>query len=160
MGMSFFEDIIHSNIGWFHFLTAILSMIAGTVVLFMKKGTMTHKRIGYTYVVAMLLMNISSFFIVNFGGFSLFHFFAIVSLISVFGGMLPTIKKGNNWMAYHFYFMNWSVVGLYCAFWAELGTRFINNMRDFWWVVALATLVTTAIGNTIINRKAKKLKFR
>ncbi len=158
--MSFFEDIIHSHIGWFHFILAVLAMLTGTVVLLKKKGTLFHKRTGYIYVVSMLLMNISSFFIINFGSFSIFHFFALVSLVTIFGGMIPTLKKKKNWFGYHFYFMNWSVVGLYCAFWSEIGTRFVNNMQQFWWVVLLATLITVFIGNKIINREAKKLNLR
>lgn len=158
--MNYLDQIIHSNIGWFHFITAVLAMITGSIVLLNKKGTIFHKRIGYIYVASMLLLNVSSFFIMSFGSFSLFHFFAIVSLLSVFGGMLPTIKKGKNWFGYHFYFMNWSVVGLFCAFWAEVGTRFVDNMKDFWWMVALATVITAFIGSRIINREAKKLNLK
>ncbi|WP_299114623.1 DUF2306 domain-containing protein [uncultured Winogradskyella sp.] len=155
-----FVDIIDSNIGWFHFITSILAMLSGTIVLLNKKGTMFHKRTGYVYVTSMLLLNISSFFIVNFGGFSLFHFFAIASLATVLGAIIPTIRRVKNWFQYHFYFMSWSVVGLYCAFWAEVGTRFVNNMADFWWMVALATGITGYIGSRIINREAKKLKLK
>jgi len=155
-----FVDIIDSNIGWFHFVTSILAMLAGTIVLLNKKGTTFHKRVGYIYVISMLLLNISSFFIVNFNGFSLFHFFAIVSLATVLGAIIPTIRRVKNWFSYHFYFMSWSVVGLYCAFWAEVGTRFVNNMKDFWWMVALATGITAFVGSRIINKQAKKLKIK
>ncbi len=154
------NEIINSNIGWFHFISAVLAMITGTIVLLNKKGTLFHKRAGYVYVVSMILLNVSSFFIVNFGGFSLFHFFAIISLIAISGGMIPTIKKKKNWLAYHFYFMNWSVVGLYCAFWAELGTRFVGNMQQFWWMVAAATIITSVLGSIVINKEAKKLNLR
>ena len=154
------RDIIHSNIGWFHFIAAIIAMLSGTIVLLNKKGNQFHKRVGYVYVVSMLLLNISSFFIVNFDGFSLFHFFAIVSLVSITGAMIPTLRRTKNWLHYHFYFMNWSVVGLYCAFWAEVGTRFVNNMKDFWWAVAIATAVTAFLGSLIINKQAKKLNLR
>lgn len=154
------NDIIHSNIGWFHFITAVLAMLAGTIVIFNKKGSTFHKRVGYVYVISMLLLNMSSFFVINFGGLSLFHFFAIISLLTVFGGIIPTIKKKKNWFGYHFYFMSWSVVGLYCAFWAEIGTRFVGNMKEFWWMVMAATIITSIIGSIIINKQAKKLNLR
>lgn len=54
--------------------------------------------------------------------------------------------------------MNWSVVGLYCAFWAEIGVRFFD-MKYFWWVVMLATIVTSILGAILINKEAKKLKL-
>jgi len=155
-----FRDIIHSNIGWFHFITAIIAMITGSIVVLNKKGDKFHKRVGYVYVISMLLLNLSSFLIVNFDGFSIFHFFAIISLVSILGAMIPTLRRSKNWFHYHFYFMNWSVVGLYCAFWAEVGTRFVNNMKDFWWVVAIATGITAFIGSLTINKQAKKLKLR
>lgn len=154
------NDIIHSNIGWFHTICAVLAMIFGAAVIFRKKGTTNHKRLGYVYVSSMVLLNISSFFIINFKGFSLFHFFAIVSLITVLAGIIPAMLRTKNWYPMHFYFMSWSVVGLYAAFWAEVGTRFTNSMQQFWWVVALATLVTVGIGNVVINKEARKLKLK
>lgn len=157
--MNYLNDIIQGTIGWFHFTTSVMAMITGLVVIFNPKGTIFHKRVGYVYVVSMLALNISSFFIVNFGRFSLFHFFAIVSLASIFGGMFPTLQKKKNWLGYHYYFMSWSVVGLYCAFWSEVGTRFVGNMKEFWWMVLSATVLTAMIGGIIINKQAKKINL-
>jgi len=155
-----FSEIINSWIGWFHFITALIAMLAGLVVVFNTKGTKFHKVIGYIYVICMLSLNLSSFFLVNFGGFSIFHFFSIVSLISILGAMVPAWRRINNWLIFHYYFMSWSAVGLYCAFWAELDTRFVGNMQQFWWMVALATFITATIGSIIINIQVKKLKLK
>jgi uncharacterized membrane protein len=154
------DDIIHSNVGLFHTSIALVALITGLVVVFNLKGTQFHKRIGYIYVVSMLLLNISSFFIINFDNFSLFHFFAMISLATVLGGIIPAIRRNKNWFPSHFYFMSWSVVGLYCALWAEIGTRFVKNMKQFWWIVALATIITSIIGSRIINKQAKKLNLK
>jgi len=154
------QDIIHSNIGWFHFIVSLLALVFGTFVLLNKKGTQRHKIMGYIYVISMILLNMSSFFIVNFEGFSLFHFFAIFSLLTVLAGIIPAMMRIKNWFPYHFYFMSWSVVGLYAALWSEIGTRFVGNTNEFWWMVALATGLTVFIGAKIINREAKKLKLK
>jgi uncharacterized membrane protein len=146
-----------STIGYLHLLFSIISMITGLIVVLNTKGTKFHKRVGYVYVVNMLLLNISSFFISNFNGFSIFHFFAIVSLITILAGMYPVLKRSENWLQKHYYFMAWSVVGLYCAFWSEVGTRFVKNMQDFWWAVAIATFLTAFLGNYFIKKNAKKL---
>lgn len=152
-------QIINSWTGFFHTVVAILAMTLGTVVLIGKKGTLRHKRIGYAYVVSMLLLNATAFGIYNFGGFSLFHGFAIVSLAALAAGIIPALRrKSPKWYRSHFYFMSWSVVGLYCAFWAETGVRFFD-MRYFWWIVMLATMLTSMIGAIVINREAKKLKL-
>lgn len=156
--MDFLADyhIIHSYTGLFHTTTAILAMLFGTLVFFNQKGTKKHKILGYTYIANMVLLNISALAIYNFGSITLFHGFAIVSLLTIILGIVPAIRKKNDkWLVQHFYFMNWSVVGLYCAFWAELGVRFFD-MRYFWWVVLLATLATSFIGNMMINKEAKK----
>lgn len=146
-----------STIGFLHLLFSIISMITGLIVILNTKGTKFHKKVCNVYVVNMLLLNISSFFISNFNGFSIFHFFAIVSLITILAGMYPVLKRSENWLQKHYYFMAWSVVGLYCAFWSEVGTRFVKNMQDFWWAVAIATFLTAFLGNYFIKKNAKKL---
>ena len=159
--MEFLEKyhIIHSYTGLFHTIAAIIAMVFGTMVLLNRKGTTKHKRLGYVYVISMMLMILSSFFIYNFGTFSLFHFFAIISFFTVILGIIPAWRrKKPNWKTSHYYFMNWSVVGLYCAFWAEVGVRFFE-MKYFWWVVMLATFITAGIGSMVINREAKKLNL-
>jgi|TARA_B110000908_G_scaffold1359_1_gene1717 hypothetical protein len=155
-----FNNIIHSNTGLFHTIVALLAMVFGTLVILNNKGTKTHKKMGYVYVLCMLFLNISSFFIVNFGGFSLFHGLAVFSLLNVLGAIIPTLLRVKHWMYFHFYLMNWSVVGLYCAFWAELGTRFVKNRQQFWWIVFLAMFITSVIGAILINKKAKQLNLK
>lgn len=159
--MEFLEKlrIISSWTGFFHTLMAILAMIFGSVVLLGKKGRKKHKRRGYVYVVSMLLMNGSAFGVYNFGDFSLFHAFAVISLITLVLGIVPAISKANpKWYGRHFYFMSWSVVGLYCAFWAEIGVRLVD-MRYFWWVVMLATVLTATCGAIIIRKEAVKVNL-
>jgi uncharacterized membrane protein len=146
-----------STLGYIHLFFAVVAMITGIIVVFNTKGTLFHKKLGYLYVSNMSLLNVSSFFISNFNGFSIFHFFAIVSLVTILAGMYPVLKKTKNWLHKHYYFMAWSVVGLYCAFWSEVGVRFVSNMKQFWWAVAIATFSTAFIGAIIINRNAKKI---
>tara|TARA_R110000796_G_scaffold252640_2_gene389864 strand:- start:113964 stop:114443 length:480 start_codon:yes stop_codon:yes gene_type:complete len=156
--MNFLETlkVFSSYLGLFHTCCAVLAMIFGAVVVFKTKGTNLHRKIGYAYVTSMLLMNLSGFGIYNFGGLSLFHAFAFISLLTLLLGIIPAIKRSKDWYKKHFYFMSWSVVGLYCAFWAEVGVRFFD-MQYFWWVVMLATMLTGLVGMTVINKKAKAL---
>lgn len=126
------SSLIHSTTGMVHFIFSVLSMILGAVVLYMLKGNTLHKRIGYAYFICMIGVNITSFMIYRlFDGFGIFHIMAVISSISLIGGMIPAIvrKPKNDWVQIHFSFMYWSVVGLYAAFISEVMTRMPNPSR-------------------------------
>ncbi len=151
-----YEMWFHSNIGVIHTILALIAMVLGSIVLLSSKGTTKHKRIGYAYVCSMLVMCVTSFWMHTFGTFGVFHFASVLSMLTITGGMIPAIRRKNSkWLVSHFYFMSWSVVGLYAAFFAEIGTRMLD-MRYFWWAVAIATFVTVFLGSKIINGQAKK----
>jgi Predicted membrane protein (DUF2306) len=150
--------MFHTTIGLVHLISALLAMVAGGVVLLNTKAGTFHKRAGYVYVVLMLVLNGTAFQIYQlFGRFGPFHWLALVSLTSVLGGMLPVLFRRyvRDWLDWH-YFMNWSVVGLYAAFWAETLTRTLP-MRQFWGIVVVATGLTGFIGSRLIRRHAARL---
>ncbi|MDX1642283.1 MAG: DUF2306 domain-containing protein [Balneolaceae bacterium] len=118
--------VFHDTVGLIHLITAIIALITGTMILTTKKGTQNHKRIGYVYVVSMTGLLITAFMIYRlWGGWGLFHYAALVSSVTLLGGFVPIIFKypKKNYIAYHFSFMYWSVLGLYGAFFAEIMTR-------------------------------------
>lgn len=122
-------------------------MIAGTVVLFGRKGTLFHKRWGYVYFGAMLTMLTTSFMIYRlFGGFGIFHYAAIASSITLVAGFVPLIWRQviSNWVEWHFSMMYWSVMGLYAAFFAEAFTRIPRS--PFFGMVGITFLLTMIIG--------------
>ncbi|MEQ8523393.1 DUF2306 domain-containing protein [Gracilimonas sp.] len=145
-------------IGFIHFSFAILSMILGAVIIFTKKGGSIHKKLGYAYCLSMVGLNVSALLIYKlFGFFGPFHVFALISLGSVIGGFVPAFlkKPEGSWLEYHYEFMNWSVVGLYAAFWSETFTRFFSfaDWGGFWMLVGSATGVTVAVGAYLIKKK-------
>lgn len=116
----------HDFIGWFHTIAAILALITGTIILIKTKGTVLHKQIGRIYGVAMILVCITSFMIYRVhGSFGVLHFFAVVSTVTLLLGMLPLYFKSRfkQPIIMHLSWMYWSVIGLYCAFTAEVLTR-------------------------------------
>lgn len=151
--------MFHSATGLIHLLSALLAMLAGGVVLLSHKGGRWHRQVGYLYVGAMLVVNATAFTIFRVTGhFGPFHWLALVSLASLAGGMVPALARGRirGWLYWHYYFMSWSVVGLYAAFWAETFTRLLP-MHVFWPVVVGATAATTAVGARLIRRNAAHL---
>lgn len=151
--------MIHSTLGFIHTASALLAMVTGALVIVNPKMGTLHKRLGYGYVVSMLLLNSTAFQIYHlFGRFGPFHILAIMSLICVLGGIIPALARQHvrNWLHWHYYFMTWSVVGLYAAFWAELFTRTLP-MGQFWPVVLGATGVTSWLGSYFIRKHATRL---
>lgn len=152
-------SLINSEIGLAHVLSASAALVVGTLVLAVKKGTVFHKRIGYVYVVAMLLVNATAFGIYQlFGGFGMFHFFAIISLVTIIIGMVPLLLKMKNGLKFHINQMYFSVLGLYAAFFSETAVRVpaaVKTWAGFWFVVMGASILTFVIGTIVFVKKYK-----
>ncbi len=57
------EHLIGDTYGLIHLISSIVALATGTLVLFMKKGTIRHKQIGYGYVISMGLLILTAFMI-------------------------------------------------------------------------------------------------
>ncbi|RNC79679.1 MAG: DUF2306 domain-containing protein [Balneola sp.] len=150
------------TLGIIHLISAIAAMIFGAIVLFLKKGTPLHIRLGYFYAVSMLILNGTALMIYDlFGYFGPFHFAAIISLISLLGGLVPVYlkKPKNSWLELHYEFMNWSIIGLYAAFWSETFSRFFR-FAGFWVLVATGTAMTISIGAYVLKSKKRTILDR
>lgn len=141
-----------STLGGTHLAFAVVAMGVGAVVVLRRKGTRSHRAIGWIYALSMLGMNVTALMIYRlFGGFGPFHVAAIASLFTLFGGMyFVIVRPKNNWLAYHYSFMNWSYVGLLAAAASEIGTR-VEGFQ-FWWAVLIATAIIIGIGARLIKK--------
>ena len=151
------EAIVYSQTGFIHLVSAVVALITGTAVLLLKKGSKLHIKLGYTYIGSMLLVNITAFMIYRlFGGFGIFHYAALVNLLTVLGGAIPAIFRipKNNWYDLHFSLMYWSVVGLYGAFAAEILTRIPKT--PFLGMVGLATTIIMLSGGLYFGYKKEE----
>ncbi len=110
--------------GVIHLIAALVAMITGMMVLVREKGTRVHKKTGYIYCLSMIVLNFTAFMIYRlYGKFGLFHYMALVSVLTLLAGMFPVLRRKNRNLYLHFSFMYWSVIGLYCAFVAEVFSR-------------------------------------
>lgn len=93
-----------------HIAAALLALLLGTVQLVGIKGTGLHRLIGWTWVVAMVTVAISSLFIrqINPGSFSLIHLLSGWTLIAL-PMALFAIRRGR--VASHASGMTWTFVG-------------------------------------------------
>ncbi len=119
------DELVSGDTGLIHFIGASIALLSGTWVILTPKGTVIHETVGYLYAVSMTIMLTTSFMLYNlFGEFAIFHYFSVVSTLTLAGGMIPAItRRKTTWVHYHLAFMYWSVMGLYAAFVAEIITR-------------------------------------
>jgi len=147
--------IYFDSIGLIHLLASILSLIAGTAILLMRKGTQRHRQIGYVYAFGMSIVILTAFMIYRlFGGFGPFHIAAIVSFVTLVLGMLPILYRWNNWQYMHLSFMYWSVMGLYAAFASETLVRL--PAAPFWGTVGIATTAIMVIGGIVFGMNKER----
>ncbi len=160
------DNIVTGTTGLIHLISSIIALVTGLLVLTTTKGTIRHKKIGYIYVVSMVVLNLTAFMIYRlFGKFAIFHWFAVLSSLTLIAGMYPIlIKKGKNYIFIHFNYMYWSVVGLYCAFCAEILTRipFIldlpNTIGLFATLTGVSILIVMVIAIFIFAKMKPKWK--
>lgn len=154
------ENLVGNNIGLVHLISSCFTIIFGTYILIAKKGTKQHIKIGYLYVISMVILIVTAFMIYRlFNGWGIFHYTTLLSLISIILGMVPiwTKKPVNKWKYLHFSFMYWSVIGLYAAFAAEILVRIPET--PFFGMVGIATGIIMLVGGIIFGiNKAKWVK--
>ena len=156
------DNIVSGATGLIHLIVSIIALITGLVVLITTKGTKRHKQIGYIYAISMVILNITAFMIYKlFGKFGIFHWFAVVSCLTLLLGIYPVLVKNfKNYLLVHFNYMYWSVVGLYCALCAEILTRIpfiydLPNKRQLFGILTGVSIFLVMTVATIIFAKMK-----
>jgi uncharacterized membrane protein len=150
------NNLVSGTTGFIHLLVSIMALITGFFILVTTKGTKRHKQIGYIYAISMVILNLTAFLIYRlYGKFGIFHWFAVISCLTLFAGLYPVLtKRGKNYLLTHFNFMYWSVIGLYCAFMAETFVRLPKiiltqtgePMVIFYKMVGISVGITMAVG--------------
>ena len=80
----------------FHALAALSALALGALQFLTRAGAKTHRRLGYVWVVLMLAVTISSFFISAnpiIGRFSWIHGLSLFTTIALFMGVLAAMRR-------------------------------------------------------------------
>jgi uncharacterized membrane protein len=137
-----------------HISSAVVALLCGSAVVALQKGTLRHRRIGYCYVAAMILLNASALSIYRLtGSFGPFHYGALFSLLTVVAGFVPAYlrRPGGWWLELHYRFMSWSFVGLLAAGASEAAARL--PAMPFWPAVVASSLLVFLLGGMVIGRR-------
>lgn len=98
-----------------HIACAIVALVLGIIILIGRKGTPTHIRLGWIYLISMLCMNGVSLFIRHLThGYNVFHLIALISLGTTVAGILQIVFRRYvvRWLWRHYQYMAWSYVSL------------------------------------------------
>ena len=157
--------MIHDLTGLIHTVAAMLAMATGSVIFLRPKGGSRHRKLGYVYSIAMVVMLITAFMLYRLtGGFNALHIAAIISSVTIAFGLKFAVSRqpAQGWYFFHYLWMSWSYVGLLAAFVAELSTRvamplvvekFGSESRTvFWIIVGFASAFVIFSGARLINR--------
>ena len=81
-----------------HLAVALYAVLIGPIAVFRPRRDITHKILGYSWVLAMALLAGSSFFIteIRHGRFSLIHILSCLVLVSLVRGLWLIGQRGIN----------------------------------------------------------------
>ncbi len=120
------QHLTEHLLGAVHLGSAFAALISGALVLSLKKGTRAHRKMGYSYVTSMLVVNASALMIYElFQRFGPFHVLALFSLASLLAGLAPAWKRSPGWQPRHARLVTGSYVGLCAAAVAETCSHFL-----------------------------------
>jgi len=143
----------------FHTLVSVAALISGGMIFFFIKGTKTHRKIGFTYVLSMALSLATSFFIYNmFDGFGAFHVMSFISIFTISIGMyFPILGRSvSGWPIHHYFWISYSYVGLLMAFLSH----FIQYMPAGWPGVAKGFVswgIPYILGSAVIFKNKQRI---
>jgi len=124
-------DILNQTISWTHTISATLSLVFGTIVLFANKGDLRHKKLGLWYFYAMLINNSTALAITNALGKWFFpHYLAIACLVVIISGVVVVKLKHKYWLNIHIISM---VISYYLLIGGAINEAFlhISKLRPF-----------------------------
>ncbi len=142
-----------------HIVAAVSALLAGAAVLLRPKGTLTHRRIGTVYVLALVLVNVPALSLHREDTFGVFHALAVASLVTIAVGLSPMLrgKRSEPIIATHAFCMTWSYAGLVAAGCGQLAVA-VGQDLSAWVVPVVIGTVLTVSGVIIFGRVPSTLR--
>ena len=132
-------------LGLAHVVAVTSALVLAFVVLALPKGTSRHVALGAAYVAVLTSGNVAALLVrEQSGDLGPFHLLAVISLLTIAGGVVTSPRRRRGSDTAHGHFMLWSVVGLTAAGLAQLaGASF---PRQAPWPVLLVISASIAVG--------------
>lgn len=108
-------------LGVAHVAAVTSALLLAVVVLVLPKGSSRHVVLGAMYVAVLAVGNVAALLVrEQSGDLGPFHLLAVVSLLTIAGGVVTSPRRRRGSVTAHAHFMLWSVLGLTAAGMAQL----------------------------------------
>ncbi len=148
-----------SSIGIAHTAGASLGLVTGAIQLLRPRRDTLHRRVGYVFVTAMAVSNLSALAIYQFTGrFNIFHALALYNLLGITLALRPMLQSPRpyQWRRIHYQWVAWSYAGLCAAAATEFLLRVVHLAG---WVSAIVgTPPVILLAAWLIHRFAPPLR--
>lgn len=118
-----------TTFGLLHTIGASVGLVTGAFQLVRPQRDTLHRRVGYVFVGAMAVANVSALTVYEFSGrFNIFHALALYNLIGVTLALRPMWMRPrpNQWRRIHYMWIAWSYAGLCAAAITEFLLRVVH----------------------------------
>ncbi|MBS0659130.1 MAG: DUF2306 domain-containing protein [Verrucomicrobia bacterium] len=161
--------MIRSGLGLVHTIAAVLALLLGAAALLRPKFGALHRRLGYGYVVSMVVVIVTALGIYRLTGrFNFLHGAALLSAATLGGGIYYALRRPAGWLEAHYLTMSWSYIGLVAALLAETATRLgmpwviatfgRSSLGVFWGIVAFVTAAVCFAGARMIQANRARIR--
>jgi uncharacterized membrane protein len=143
--------------GWLHTVLSSVGVLVGAEQLLRKRRDRLHRVLGYVYVFAMVVADLSILTVYRFSGsFNVFHVGALANLLCIALAMRPMLvtPRPERWRVAHYMWIGWSYVGLLAAAATEfiIRTQPIETRGGTILATVLATTFVCGVGAVLIQR--------
>ena len=136
-----------------HIAAGVTAVIVGAGVMLMRKGTRRHRRVGWTYLIALTVIFVTMVVMVVIRWPLNLHLLALGS-ISLAAAALGVLNRRRHWAdSWHILAMGSSYVAMLTAFYVDNGPQLpIWNLLPDWafWILP------TAVGAPLIWRAVRR----
>ena len=127
-----------SFLGSLHVAAAVLALAVAAIVLVRTKGTTAHVRLGWLYVVLLVLVDVFALLTYQ-NGVGPFHLLAVISLATLTAGLVWSPRRRGSRQT-HGILMIWSIAGLVAAGLAQGATAALPQASPWPTVAATASV--------------------
>jgi uncharacterized membrane protein len=98
-----------------HVVGILVALVVSFFIYFNKKGTLSHKKLGWTFVIAMAISVIASFWIQYLGTFSPIHLLSISVIFWLIRGIWVIRRRPIQWKFSHAISMSSAFIAIWIA---------------------------------------------